>query len=786
MKFSLEWLNDFVPLEGVDPAELGELVTLHVAEVGAVEQPGGGWPGVVVGRVLDVRPHPDAAKLRLVRVETGSGQSEVVCGAPNVAADQLIMFAPEGTTLPGGLVLKRRKIRGVESAGMVLSERELGIGDDHDGILVLDRDAPVGTPAADVLGGSVVLDVENTAITTRADLWGHFGMAREIAALLERPLKPLDVADVVEAEATVEVTVEAPDLCPRYVGWRIKGIRIEPSPAWLRARLESVGQRAINNIVDLTNYILLECGQPLHAFDHRQIAQGHIVVRRATAGERVATLDGVERTLPDGACVIADPERAVAVAGIMGLANSEVLDDTTEIILEIANFEMTSIRRTAAALGLRTESSVRFEKGLDPASVPESARRFVRLLKEICPTAEVVGGPCDVQAPLEPPGTIEVPPDYFAQRLGTDIADTRADAILASLGFGVERTPDGASVTEPSWRAGRDVSIPEDLLEEVGRIHGYDKIEPLPLVAALEPTPVEPERAARRLVRATLTHEAGLTEIHSYPFTTEEACRRAGIEPGRLSVANAEQPGVDLMVTSLLPNLLRAVAENLKYRSEVALYLVAPVFLKAEGGKGLPREEERVTIAIAGADGVFEVKGAVASLLDAFRLKGIQTEQGEGPAWLHPGRGAKLARGRTVLGWFGELHPRVSKAFDLDMSVGVADLDVETLRTLDRASERMAPISRFPTVPYDVAVVVDKRTPAVAVERTLRKVDRDLVRDLRLFDVYEGKNLPEGKRSLAYTIVFGALDRTLGTDEVENLRARVKQAVEKREWTLRM
>jgi phenylalanyl-tRNA synthetase beta chain len=788
MLLSVEWLGDHVDLEDLSPEQVEELYTMHVAEVGGLVEPGGGWPGVVVGDVRAVRPHPDADKLRLVTVATGDGDLEVVCGAPNVAEGQKICFAGAGTTLPGGFVLEKRKIRGFLSTGMVLSERELGLSDEHEGILVLETDAPAGTPLREVLGGGAVLDVDNTGITTRPDLWGHYGAARELAAVLRRELRPLDLGDPPpESEPSVRVTVESPELCPRYLGWAIRGVRVGPSPDWLRRRLEQAGQRSLNNVVDLTNFILLECGQPIHAFDRRQIVDGHIIVRASRPGERVTTLDGVERELPERACVIADPERPVAIAGVMGLANSEVMEDTTEIILEVANFEMTSVRRTAHVLDLRTESAVRFEKGLDPEGVPSAARRFLHLLRRLCPDAEPVGRPCDVRVPPEPPRRIEFADDFIPRRLGTGIDAAEVEDILSRLGFGVEQ--DGAlwRVTVPTWRAGRDVSLPEDLLEEVGRIHGWDRIEDRPLLGDLAPVPVEPERGARRMVRSVLSGGAGLSEIHTYPFTTADACRRAGIEPGTLQLANAEQPGLDLMARSLVPAVMRALSENLKYREEAALYVVAPVFEK-ESEQGLPRENERLTLGIASRGDettVFDVKGAVEAVFEAFGLQGVTLRQEEGPPWLHAGRCARLVRGREEFGWLGEIHPRVARAFELEGVGALADLDLDALRTAPARAPRMEPISRFPTVPYDVAVVVDRRTPAAEVEAVLRKADPKRVRAVRLFDVYEGENLPAGKRSLAFSIVFGALDRTLDTGDVEHLRAAVQAAIERKGWTLR-
>lgn len=788
MLLSLEWLNDHVDLGGLTPEQVGELFTLHVAPVEEAADP---WPGVTVGDVRAVRRHPNAEKLTLVTVDTGAGEREVVCGAPNVAVGQKICFAPSGTTLPGGLKLEKRKIRGIVSAGMVLSERELGLSDEHEGIHVLDTKAAAGTPARDVLPGGRVLEVENTDITTRPDLWGHHGVARELAAVLEREHRPLDLGPEFPTDAPqVKVTVESPDLCPRYLGWVIGGIEIAPSPAWLQRRLIDAGQRPICNVVDLTNYILLECGQPLHAFDRRQIADAHIIVRHAHADERVTTLDDVERTLPGGSCVIADPSRAVAVAGVMGLKNSEVMEDTNEIVLEVANFEFRSIRATARALDLRTESAIRFEKGLDPEGVPVAARRFFRLLREICPTARPLGGPCDVRVDPEPPRRIALDAGFIASRLGTELPAARVDGILGRLGFGVKRSQGKLTVTVPSWRSGNDISLPEDLVEEVGRVHGYDKIALRPLHGALEPLEDEPERAARRRARDVCSFRSGLAEIHTYPFLTADDCRRAGLDPGTLRLSNAEQPGLDLMATSRVPHMLRALAENLKYRAEVALYSIEPIFLN-EGGDGLPRENERVTIGIARRDPqagnpAFALKGAVETLLFAFHLRGARLRQEEGPAWLHPGRAAKVVRGREVFGWLGEVHPRVARAFDIEFPAAVADLDFDAVRGAAGKEPRLQPIGRFPTVPYDVAVVVDRRTPAADVEGVLRKVDDRLVRDVRLFDVYEGDRLEKGKRSLAFTIVFGSLERTLGTEDVEKLRARVDQAIGKRGWTLRI
>jgi len=789
MQWSVEWLSDFVDLDGVDARDLGEAITLHTAEVDGVAEPGGGWPGVVVGHVVGLRPHPDADKLRLVRVDFGGGEAEVVCGAPNVAEGQKICFAPENTVLPGGFKLERRKIRGVESAGMVLSERELGISEEHEGILVVDDALAPGTPIKDVLGGSAVIDVDNTAITTRPDLWGHYGAAREVAAVIDREVKPLPCgAELPGDEPAIKVTLEASDLCPRYLGWVIDGIEIAPSPAWMQRRLEAVGQRPINNVVDLTNYIQLECAQPLHAFDLRQIADHHIVVRASHKDEKVTTLDGVERTLPEGACVIADPTRAVAIAGVMGLENSEVKDDTTSIILEVANFEMTSIRRTSQALNLRTDSSTRFSKGLDVEQIPEAARRFFELLRQMCPNAKPRGGACDMRVPPAPPSMISVPEGWIENRLGVSIGSEGVDAILRRLGFATERSDGQLHATVPTWRT-RDIAIPEDLVEEVGRIHGYDKIVPEPLVGTLDPVDVEPDRAAKALVRSVLSRGCGLTEIYAYPVYSMAEAEKTRVEPGKLAIANWEERGHQIMSETLIPLVVRTTADNLKYRGDFGIYCVQPTWSKRDGQDGLPSEVWHVAIALVhqrGENSVLALKGVLERVVESFGAAGVRVrQQDKPPTWLHEGRAGDLGRGKQRMGWFGELHPTVKREWDIDAGVAVAEFDLEALRKAGGKSPRMQAISRFPVVPYDVAIVSDATTPAEQVERALRGTDKALVRDVSLFDVYQGKNLPEGKRSLAYRIVFGAMDRTLGTEEVDKLRENVARVIEKKGWELR-
>ncbi len=482
MKLSYRWLGELVDLSETPPAALKQRLTFHTAEVEDTEVLGEGLEAVVTGRVTGVRPHPDADKLRLCTVEAGGDAIEVVCGAPNVAEGQIIAYAPEGATLPGGegeapITLEAREIRGVLSRGMICSERELGLGESHDGILVLAAETEVGVPITDVLPlTDTIYDIDNVCITHRPDLWGHIGWAREAAALVKQraSLPPVaDLASLPQEGAPFPVAIDDPSGCRRYVGIVIENLTNGPSPLWLSRRLESLDVRSIDLLVDLTNLVLLEQGQPLHAFDLRDVRGGEIRVRTALPGESLTTLDGEKRTLAPDDLVIADAEGAVALAGVMGAENSEVRADTTAILLESATFDPVRIRRTATRLGIRTEASARFEKNLDPELALQAALRFTQLCLDHVPGARVSRPVADCHPRPVEPIEILLPYSLVRRRLGLRIADTRVRSILGSLGFGAVEEGSKIRVRVPSWRATKDIERAEDLVEEVGRIEGY-------------------------------------------------------------------------------------------------------------------------------------------------------------------------------------------------------------------------------------------------------------------------------------------------------------------------
>ncbi len=642
MLVSWRWISEYVNTEGVAPADFAERFTMSVAEIEGVQTFGEGLQTVCVADVLEVSPHPAADKLRLARIDVGQQELVVVCGAPNLAVGQRLAFAPPGTTLPSGIEVRLGAIRGVESPGMLCSERDLGLSDDHGGLLVLDGcSSGPGTPLPDALELlDTLFEIDNKSITHRPDLWGHHGIAREIAALLDVPLKPLDVHGLAFADkAPVHLRVDSDSGCSRYLCARIDGVQVAPSPINLRLRLRSLGVRPISNVVDATNLAMLETGNPLHAFDARFLRDDTIIVRRASADEVITTLDEQDRPLTVADCVIADANGPVALAGIMGGADSEIRDDTSEVILEAANFDGAQIRLTSTRLGLRTESSARFEKGLDPQTARLGGLRFLKLLAQLCPEARIISQLADIGPFCDtPPAPVIVSTlaSYLRSRLGVspeELSDQWMDRTLASLGFEVARQGDLLSVTVPSFRAGRDVGIAEDLVEELGRIWGYDRVRSMAPNVPARPPVLPPLRPFERGARASLSLGARLTEVLLYAFDHEPTRARLGLaELGqdgeqlpRLGLRNAISAESTRLRRSLVPNLLAAMERNLERGTR-----------DAEGQKGLRVglfEIGRAFIPVVGDEGVAPDRGIPAVL------------EGEGKAAYVGRMGEALAEG---------------------------------------------------------------------------------------------------------------------------------------------
>jgi len=791
MRVPLSWLSEYVDIT-IQPEELAQRLTDAGLEVADIVRTGD-WQNVFVGQVVELRPHPNADRLTLATVDLGGERQTVVCGAPNVAVGQKVAFAREGAVLVDPRTrqpapLRRAVIRGVESAGMICSELELGLSDDHTGIMVLPEDAPVGVPLSSYLG-ETVLELEIRP--NRPDALSVLGIAREVAALTgvqvrEPPSEYEEHGPPVRSLASV--VVEAPDLCPRYVAAVVQGVRIGPSPSWMQRRLEAAGLRPINNVVDITNYVMLEMGQPLHAFDWEKLARRRVVVRRAREGETLVLLDGTEARLQPDMLVIADAERPVALAGVMGGANSEVSESTTTVLLESANFLCPSIRRTAQALKARTEASLRFEKGLSPYLPLYAARRAVRLMVELC-GGTAARGLIDVFPARERQASIYLTQERLRRVLGMDVSREEVEQTLAALGFRCRwRRPATYVVTPPYWRT--DVRIPDDVAEEVARVVGYERIPAVLRAPSLPPAEADPMRELRERVRDALA-QAGMQEVITYPLSDRETLARvlsteefASHPP--LRVANPMSRELEYLRTTLRAGLLRSLARNLRSRPGlVALFEVGRVFLSRTDD--LPHEVEMAAGIVAGpkpdrwglpraepAD-FFDAK---AFLETALAILGVQAEfLPARHAVFLPGSTAEVRVEGKAVGLLGQLHPAVALAFEVEGDAFLFELDLERLSPHVPAGRRYRPISRFPPVRDDLAVVVDADAPVAAVRQLI--VASPLGAPAQLFLLFLGPPVPEGKKSLAFAVTYQALDRTPSDEEVARERRRIVARLER-------
>ena len=788
MKVSLSWLREYVDVR-LPIEELARRITDAVAEVEGWRVIGETWdPALVrVAKVVAVEPHPNADRLRLATVDTGQGTVRVVCGAPNLAVGQTVAFASEGARLIDGhtgepTTLKLRPIRGVESAGMVLSEKELGLSDEHEGILVLPEGTPVGVPLADVLG-DVILEVSTWA--NRADLLGMVGFAREVAALTGGVLREPDrrySESGPDVNELVSVAIEAPDLCRRFTASVIEGIEIGPSPAWMQERLRKAGMRPINNVVDITNYVMLETGQPLHAFDYDLVRGKRIVARRARPGERLVTLDGVEREFDSEMLLICDGEGPVGVAGVMGGGNSEVNEGTTRVLLEVANFRAGSIRRTSTLLKLRTEASLRFEKGLGPEMAMYAQQRALHLFETVC-GGRIARGIVDVYPGKEPPRTILLEAARIAQVLGIEVPVEDVRRILGDLGFLVHHVPPAKySVQVPPWRP--DVEIPDDLVEEVGRIYGYDRLPTTMLRGTLPPPEENPVMALRERLR-DLAVALGYQEVINYTLTTREKLALVTdpmdtVRRNPLGVVNPVAAQHAYLRTSLRSSVLESFAANRRQaEGPLRLFEIGFEYLPVEGDLPIERpvlcavlggpREGRWRVGGGEALDFFDAKGAVEAMLGALGVRGTFVPAEE--HGLLPGHTAKFGVGSEMAGIVGQVHPETAAAFDIDEAVYLFEVWVEDLvRHLPERPPYQA-LSRYPAVRLDLAVVVDAAVPAGAVLELVRSHRSQGVQvRAELFDEYRGPGVPEGKKSLALRLWLRADDRTLTDDEALKVR----------------
>lgn len=803
MLISLNWLNDYVDLSDLTPEQVGELLSLHTAEVEGIEEIGASIADVVIGEVLERDQHPDADKLSVTQVAYGAdGNVGVVCGAPNVRAGLKIAFAPVGSKLPGDLKIKKAKLRGVVSCGMICSERELELSEDHGGILELPDDAPVGMPLVEYLGlRDHVIELDNKSLTHRPDLWGHYGFARELAAILGRELKPLALAAVEREEAPSEpddrfaIRIEDAESCRFYAGLEVSlDGEPGPSPEWMQRRLRAVGQRPIDLLVDLTNYLLLETGQPTHAFDRSKVRGDLIRVRRAEPGETLITLDEQERTLTSEDLLIADAEGGVALAGVMGGANSEVGVGTSTILLEAAHFAPTRVRRTAHRLSLRTEASSRFEKTLDPVGAWQAVERFVALLQQLRPSAKVLGPARTAGSSAADEVQLQLDAKRTAELLGLPLSTDEVAGILERLGFTVQVSGDQLHVGVPSWRSSKDVRKPIDLVEEVGRLAGYHRIEAKPLIAPIEAIPADPmrqltRRLGQRLMGAHQAYESqGYTFLHRNWASWLDRARESFV-----LVDNPVQDGVDLVRQDCLPSLLDQAAGNWRAVPSGALFEMGKGYFPVAGE--LPTQRRWLCVVLwqrseetqHGPGSAFGRARAVAE--DLLRCAGVAwsavpASSEQLPGWGHPAQSLNYADGGMLV---SAVHPRVRAELDLaEARLMAIRIDLEALLAAQDRTASFQPPSKFPSIKCDVALALPADLAYAEVASALRQAGGKTLVELELFDVYEEGALAEqGQRSLAFHATLQAADRTLSDKDEQKFLRKIGQAAERLGGSLR-
>ena len=793
MRISLSWLAAYVPLP--PPDEVALRLTAVGLEVEAVERVGASLDGVVAARIVSAERHPEADKLSICQVDGGAGPVQVVCGATNWKVGDVVPLATPGTRMPAGHRIDHAKLRGVDSHGMLCSAKELGLSEEASGLLQLPSDALPGTPVARVLGiEDVVLEVNVTP--NRPDALSHLGIAREVAAAtgVEVAYPESGLAQKAPlASAALRVSIEAPDRCYRYAARVIEGVRIGPSPSWLAQRLEACGVRSISSVVDATNFVLLERGQPLHAFDLDKVAGAEIVVRAARPGEKMITLDGVERTLSPDDLVIADRDRACALAGVMGGGDSEISAGTTRVLLESAWFEPKSVRRTARRHGLHTEASHRFERGVDPEGVLAALDRCAALIAELS-GGTVRRGAVDANPHRRRPVDVVLPWARPGEVLGMPISRKEARTSLLALGFELRATgPRSGKFRVPSWRL--DVTREEDLIEEIIRLRGYDAIpQTLPPIASDTPAPPRDAQVTERARQAL--EGAGFSEAVNFSFVAPADLAPLSPDGGRTGIALQNPISADLAVmrSSILPSLLKGLAYNRRQRVEdVRLYELASIYEAREAGSGgaegdAPAHEELRLAGVAGGRrhpvgwstggeplDFHDLKGALEALLEALGIDGVRWVHG-GASWLHPRSAATIEwldeRGTfRALGVAGEVHPRVAAAFDLPRGVFAFDLSFEELLRAAKLIHGHTEVPRFPAVLRDLAVVVLDEVDARAVLDVVR--GERLVEEVSLFDVYRGAPIPDGKKNLAMAIRYRAADRTLTDAEADAAHGRI-------------
>ena len=792
MKISANWLRNYVNIsEQIDWKAFSELFTIRTAEVEEIIDLSSSFNQIVIGQIESIKPHPNADKLRITQTNVGNSTHQIVCGASNIFEGQKVAVALPGAKVrwhgEGDLVeLQPTKIRGEESHGMICAASEIGLKDLVDGILDLSHiKAKAGTPLAEALNkNDIIIDIENKTLTHRPDLWGHYGIAREIAAITDEKLKPIEYFTSYDQTLPniIDVEVKEKKLCPRYLTATINGIQVTKSPDWLVNALENTGNRSINNIVDATNFVMLELGNPLHAFDTEKIAGKKIIVRKAKKGETIETLDLEKKELNSETLIIADSEKPLAIAGVKGGLHSGIHDLTTSITLEAANFEPISTRKTSTKLGIRTEAVQRFEKDLDPLLAEQALDRLVKIILDLCPSAKIASKKQDVNNFKYKNRKIKFNLKRANSKIGVDISAESAAQLLSKLEFKVTINKNNLDVEVPSFRATKDINHQDDLVEELARLYGYEKIPAqLPELHIRPSTRVNTERAEKYYLRDLLSLELGFHETINYSFYSLKTLKACGLdEHNHLKIRNHLSEEQTHLRTSLLPNLLSNATENLKNFSNFKLFECGRTYQLSSNF--FPLEEKQFAGIILldkkdNSEPFYQVKTCVDLLLKHLGINSLKYQKAVTPnTFAHPNKHAAWldhASQKEIIQIF-ELHPETKQFFGLEKHrVACFTLNYTLLHQLPRTERKHRTIAKFPAIQFDISTLVDANKEVAEIEKAIKKVDQNLITAVQLFDFYQGSNIPDGKKSLAYQITLQAADRTLTNEEMKAIQDKI-------------
>lgn len=765
MKIALSWLNDYTDIKDISPKDFAHGMTMTGTMVEGFQEMGEGINKVVTGKITQIEKHPNADKLQVCQVDIGGSSIQVITAATNVFVGAVVPVALDGSDLPGGIKIKKRQMRGLDTEGMFCSVNELNLDPEPaTGIMILDDSIPAGIDIKTALDlNDTIVEFEITS--NRCDCLSVIGLAREAAVTFGKPFSVKDPApkgsgDDVNKYATVEV--KDPVLCPRYSARAVKNVKIGPSPKWLADRLNASGVRSINNIVDITNYIMLEYGQPMHAFDLSHVAGSSIIVRRAQNGEAMKTLDGQDRILSEEMLVIADAQRAVAVAGVMGAENSEIEDTTTTILFESANFDAASVRRTAKKLGLRTEASARYEKGLNPEITIDAVNRACQLVEQLgC--GEVIDGIIDVKGNISDQVVVDFKPDRINALLGTDLTEEYIIEILEKLEFTIK---DG-KVYVPSFR--NDIEGTADLAEEVARIYGYNEIPDTLLSGETTHGGRNEVQQLEVIIRQSLIAQ-GLDEITTYSFVDPHEYDKLLMErPQTVTIRNPLGEERSIMRTNTIGSMLDTLSVNYNHRNSSAwLFEIGKVYLPVDS-EPLPHEKKMLTIGMYGDCDFYDLKGVVENMFEAMGITSYDIEPLADNPTFHPGQTAQISLRRRAAAIVGRIHPVVQENYGIDTEAYVAVIDFDMLMECKKLARKYKPLPKFPATSRDIAVIVADDVPVRKIENIINKAKTDIIEGYKLFDVYKGKQVKEGFKSVAYSISFRASDRTLTDAEVNEV-----------------